>query len=434
MRKLSAALIILLGLAHAALAQQTQPQGASAIICAYNSAPSSITSGFFGYVQCDSTGKLITSGGGGGAITAADGALATIGSKADAAWDGVAASPSLIAIAKYTATVPIPNVTATLSGMSANNAATQIALQGTNSASVLLSGTWVGTLTPQVSSDSGTTWAATVFFNPATQAITTTVTASGTYDILGTGGKTHARVLLSPYTSGTVTGNLSATSQGPSDAAVLYGLALQTGTAGVPAPAAVTVQGFLTGGTPVPTIPTAPVNNTYIGNVNTEGTKATYSFGVAGLVPTAAATDIACITGSGTKTIRITRISVAGIATAASAADVLLLRRSTANSGGTSSAPALVPNDVNNAAATATALTYTANPTTGTLVGNVRAQKTTLSTGAGAIPIVPSIWDFTTNNSQGEVLRGTTQSLCVNWNGQTITGNSLDLDAQFTEE
>lgn len=146
----------------------------------------------------------------------------------------------------------IGNITVALSGMTSNNAATQIALQGTNSAAVLLSGTWVGTLTPYVSADGGTTWAATVFINPATQAISGTVTGNGTYSILGTGGMTHARVVLSPYTSGTVTGNLSATSQGPSDASVLYGLSLQTGTAGSPASQVVSVQGVVSG-TPVPT-------------------------------------------------------------------------------------------------------------------------------------------------------------------------------------
>lgn len=42
-------------------------------------------------------------GGGGGAATLADGADVTQGAKADAAWDGAAANPTMVAIAKYSA-------------------------------------------------------------------------------------------------------------------------------------------------------------------------------------------------------------------------------------------------------------------------------------------------------------------------------------------
>ena len=47
-------------------ASSTPPGG---IACAYNSVLPSITTGFAGWVQCDSTGHLLISGGGGGAIT-----------------------------------------------------------------------------------------------------------------------------------------------------------------------------------------------------------------------------------------------------------------------------------------------------------------------------------------------------------------------------
>jgi len=108
------------------------------------------------------------------------------------------------------------DTTAALSGMTALNAATAVNLVGTNSVGVLLSGTWVGTLTPEVSADGGTTWTATQFYNPNTHAAAATVTANGTYEILGTGGMSQARVRLSAFTSGTVTGNLKAVAQSAS--------------------------------------------------------------------------------------------------------------------------------------------------------------------------------------------------------------------------
>lgn len=48
-----------------ALAQPAPTPGTAALVCAYNSSIPAPTSGTFAYVQCDSTGKLITSGGGG---------------------------------------------------------------------------------------------------------------------------------------------------------------------------------------------------------------------------------------------------------------------------------------------------------------------------------------------------------------------------------
>jgi len=76
-----------LGLAGVVTAQRVQAPGNTAIVCAYNSSPPTLTSGWFGYAQCDSTGKLITSAGGGGgsAVTIADGADVAEGALADTA-------------------------------------------------------------------------------------------------------------------------------------------------------------------------------------------------------------------------------------------------------------------------------------------------------------------------------------------------------------
>jgi hypothetical protein len=174
------------------------------------------------------------------------------------------------------------------------------------------------------------------------------------------------------------------------------------------------------------------VGTTGIAAVNSEGTKASYSVGIVGFTPAATPTDILGITGSGTKTVRLTRIVIAGIATAAATVEIQLIKRSSASTGGSPTTPTIVAHDSNDASATAVVNQYTANPTTGTLVGTLRAEKLNLGAAGAAGRIV---WDFTTRNSKGLVLRGAAQSLNLNWGGAAVpSGTSLTIDVEFTEE
>lgn len=90
MKKLSAALLLYLGLASAALAQtfsMPPPAGVTVVGCVYNLSPPTLLTATAGFMQCDSTGKLIVSGGGGGggAVTIADGADVAEGATSDTA-------------------------------------------------------------------------------------------------------------------------------------------------------------------------------------------------------------------------------------------------------------------------------------------------------------------------------------------------------------
>jgi hypothetical protein len=152
-----------------------------------------------------------------------------------------------------------------------------------------------------------------------------------------------------------------------------------------------------------------------------------------GLVPAAAATDVFGVCGSATKTVIITRLQATGVATAATAADAIVVKRSTADTAGTSTAPALVPLDSSSVAATATALGYTANPTTGTLVGNVASQKIVLTTGAAASQMYPLLQYWPNNITQGLTLRGVAECAYLNWNAQTVAGNSINVDVEWIE-
>lgn len=165
------------------------------------------------------------------------------------------------------------------------------------------------------------------------------------------------------------------------------------------------------------------------------GQKATYSVSFSGLVTAASATDIVCLTGSATKTVRITHVEVSGTTSAGSGSSVnaTLVKRSAADSGGVSSALTIGPHDSTNAAATATAVSYTANPSLGAAVANIRAFRIDLS--SSGVAGTPAIWDFGNRSGASDVaLRGTAQQVCINFGTVTITGPVIDGSFEFTEE
>jgi hypothetical protein len=170
-------------------------------------------------------------------------------------------------------------------------------------------------------------------------------------------------------------------------------------------------------------------------DVPSDGYKATYSASILGLSATTTPTDIFTITGSATKTVRVTRFVLTATQQTSATRDVQLIIRSTADSGGTSTTQTAVPYDSSSAAATATVLAYTANPTTlGTLVGAISARKMNIL--ATNVTSAGDRWEenFGNRPSQAIVLRGTSQQLCVNLNSVTSSGNSFDIYVEWTEE
>jgi len=169
-----------------------------------------------------------------------------------------------------------------------------------------------------------------------------------------------------------------------------------------------------------------------------DGTKASYSACASGIVPAAATTDILTITGSASKTIRITMMTISCTTTAGSgfSASLTIVRRSTANTGGTSTTITAGLHDTTNAAATAVVRSYTANPSAlGTANGIIRAHRFSIGTAGGAGNIGPlNEWDFGARPSQAIVLRGTGDMLAINLGGVTITSPILSASIEWTEE
>lgn len=175
-----------------------------------------------------------------------------------------------------------------------------------------------------------------------------------------------------------------------------------------------------------------PVGDTYGSQIVKQQQlhKAAYSMAFT-VVPAATATDIFQLIGSATKTVEVTKIIISGTQTTGGAVDVYLSKRSTANTGGTSTSATAVVHNSNDAVATAVGTIYTANPTTGTPVGNVWIE-------AIAIPGITVTTNDITEiifgvNSKPIVLNGVAQALAINLNGVTITGGALKITVDVLE-
>jgi hypothetical protein len=164
-----------------------------------------------------------------------------------------------------------------------------------------------------------------------------------------------------------------------------------------------------------------------------DGQTQTFRASANGIVPPTTPTDIFNILGSASKTIRITKIVISGTQTTGAVRDILLLRRSTANTGGTAVTMTAVKLDTNNVSATAVAKYYTANATLGTLVGQVEAVRAFIST--TSVAVTPVVWEFGWRPpAQALVLRGVTDSISINMNSVTSAGNIYSISVEWTEE
>src|SRR6267142_1179389 len=169
-----------------------------------------------------------------------------------------------------------------------------------------------------------------------------------------------------------------------------------------------------------------------------DGYKQTYSAALTALnVGTGATTDVAVLTGSASKTIRVTRVGISSTeATATAFKDVVLSVRSAATTAGTSTTATIVPYDSSDAAGTAIVRGYTAAPTAGTAVGTIAVAKMFQPiTGATVINMNNLIFDFGNRPAQAVVLRGTSQCLALTYNGVTpANAGSADIWFEWTEE
>jgi hypothetical protein len=200
---------------------------------------------------------------------------------------------------------------------------------------------------------------------------------------------------------------------------------------------------YALGQTSQPTVNTVPAPSTVWVQAGIESRVKTYKYSSLGNVPAATATDLLTITGSTTKTVRVQKIVVGGGNSAALALrGVQIIRRSTADTTGTSTAPTPLSRDTTNSTASATLALYTVNPgALGTAVGTIDSCRLTLILTTTPVSL-PDVCSFTygVNNDQMSILRGTLDILAINFLGAaagvtaTAATDFIDLDIEWAEE
>lgn len=150
--------------------------------------------------------------------------------------------------------------------------------------------------------------------------------------------------------------------------------------------------------------------------------KATYVASSAYFTPVASATDLGVMNGSASKNVHVLKVLLNYQSATAGTLYVdsfAVVKRSTANSGGTSTTLTSVPLNSANTA-TAVAKIYTANPTTGSTVGTIAVGQ-----GVSGIAGDNTLVLFDADKyGQACDLNGTAQGLAVNHNGVTVQGSS----------
>lgn len=156
-----------------------------------------------------------------------------------------------------------------------------------------------------------------------------------------------------------------------------------------------------------------------------------HAVGVAIAIGTAP-TDVSCITGSATKTIRLKKVRLSGTAGTAINISTYLTKHIVANTGGTAATgtalPAAYPMDSTNPTASATLQAWTVNPTIADAASTIINAATLLlpvTSTASSQSAVVFDWGSGGIALQGPVLRGIAQQVCVNLNGVTAPSSGL---------
>ena len=168
--------------------------------------------------------------------------------------------------------------------------------------------------------------------------------------------------------------------------------------------------------------------------------KATYRAATTALFAAVAGTaPFFALYGSGTKTVRVQRVLIAGINSATLGVDrVNLAKYSTAITGGTPTALTLVPSDSNSSSSTVSLCNvYTAAPTAGAKVGDIasRAILAKSTTTADGSLFAEMVFDFRiVGESSAVVLRGITQGVALYFNVAPAAAANVQLEVEWTEE
>lgn len=126
------------------------------------------------------------------------------------------------------------DATGTPTALNNTNVAASVGAAGYQGCGMFLAaGTLAATLTPEVSYDGGTTWLASQFYDPSTQALSATKAftnpnAATQFTVMMAGGVSTCRVRVSAFTSGAATATMRATTN-PAGATTIQGTVAVSG-------------------------------------------------------------------------------------------------------------------------------------------------------------------------------------------------------------
>lgn len=172
-----------------------------------------------------------------------------------------------------------------------------------------------------------------------------------------------------------------------------------------------------------------------------EPSVATFGASGYGIVPASSATDVACVTGSATKVVRIQQVRLSGTAGTLVTLPVILFKHTVANTGGTAAATTALPVPVSfdtqtstSAAATATTTAYTANPTVDASALQVDAEVASFNVTTALVNGSQAFFDYRARPYfEAPTLRGVAQQLCVNLGGISVSSGLLTASFIWTE-
>jgi hypothetical protein len=157
-----------------------------------------------------------------------------------------------------------------------------------------------------------------------------------------------------------------------------------------------------------------------------------------GIVPASSATDVACITGSATRVVRVQWVRVSGTAGTLVTLPVLLNKHTVANTGGTAATttalPAPMKLDSNAASASATTTAYTANPTVDSTATQLDAMVASFNVTSALVNGSQALFDYSRRTyMEAPTLRGVAQQLCVNLGAISVSSGLLAVSFGWTE-
>lgn len=162
-----------------------------------------------------------------------------------------------------------------------------------------------------------------------------------------------------------------------------------------------------------------------------EASQPTFWAGAVDVTPAATPTDLVTLKGAVGKIIKLRRVVISGIATTAGQMTVSLIKRTAANTGGTTTVPTSSQGDQDGNAGAVLAQ-YSANPSGLGAGKTIRSRRVFLNLATAQLDRVEFL--FGKDGGKSPVLRGVNEFFAINLGGGAVpAGGKIDWELEWTE-